>query len=209
MSDQPLGGILAIKQVDLDWRAGAPVAGNLEHGRAGQPAVRPQQVFLERAGRLAAARADIDFHRHPGQRHEGLPRLAVERQRHQRGPRIDHLEPELAGDAVAEIRGPDLRNRQTTRCHDHRAGAHRALRGQQQIVIAFTANFVDGAAGAPVHASCVTFGTQHLDHVLGAVVTEQLAAMFLMPVNVVPAHQRQEILRGVARQRRPAEMWVR
>ena len=59
-----------------------------------------------------------------------------------------------------------------------------------------------------LHAAGIAFGAQHLDDGFAGIVAEQLAAVLLVPGDAVAPEQRQEVLRRVARQRRPAEMRV-
>ena len=64
-------------------------------------------------------------------------------------------------------------------------------------------------AGLPArHATGLALGQQHVDEVFGRAVAEQLAFVLLVERDVVALHQRDEILRCVARQGRPAEVRV-
>ncbi len=59
------------------------------------------------------------------------------------------------------------------------------------------------------HAGPVALGQQNVDDLLGALVAEQLAQRLLVIVQAVPVHQIDEVLLGVARQRRLAEVGIR
>jgi hypothetical protein len=80
---------------------------------------------LERAG------FHIDLQRDAGHRRRTAPSLRVEGQRHQRRARLDHAQLELLGDAVAEVGGADLRDRQAAAGDDDAVGLDVAAVGLQ------------------------------------------------------------------------------
>ena len=70
------------RQVDGERRARLPVAGDLQHRRAGQAAVGEQQVFVELRALFFFSGGDQHRQRQPGQTGVGCPGLAAEGERH-------------------------------------------------------------------------------------------------------------------------------
>ena len=60
----------------------------------------------------------------------------------------------------------------------------------------------------PALRACVALTQQHLNQVFGRAVAKQLAFVLFVKRNLVALHQRDEVLRGVARQRAAAKLWV-
>jgi hypothetical protein len=68
---------------------------------------------------------------------------------------------------------------------------------------------MERCAGLPArHAAGRAPGQQHVDQIGGRVVAEQLALVLFVKGDAVSLHQRDEVLRGVARQCRAAEVRV-
>ena len=160
-----------------------------------------------------------DRQRQAGQLRVGRPAGPVERQRHQGGARRDDAQPELARDAVAEIGGADLRDRQAAGGDDHVPRQDRSAIGQELIArarclrrwaraVVKRADRSDGAGLPALDAAGLALAQQHLDEVLGRSVAEQLALVLLVEGDAVSLHQRDEVLRRVARQGRAAEVRV-
>jgi hypothetical protein len=196
------------QQVQPQRLAGLPVAGDLQHGRSAEAAVGEQQVFVEAAGRLAAAGGHLHRQRCTGQWHERCPQAGIESERHQgRACRHDGMA-ELPGQTVADVGGADLRDRQPAAGHHELRAAHRAGAGVE-LEAAVDRPHRGQAAGLPaLHAAGIALGQQQVDDLLGRVVAEQLALVLLMEADAVAPHQRDEISRRVARQCRPAEVRV-
>ncbi|MNH22862.1 hypothetical protein D3C79_827340 [compost metagenome] len=86
--------------------------------------------------------------------------------------------------------------------------AHLPLAGVEQEAVIRLADGQNLGLVLLYHPGPVALGEQHLDDLLGALVAEQLAKRLLVVVDPVPVHQIDEILLGVARQRRLAEVGV-
>jgi len=71
--------------------------------------------------RLAESRFAVgggNVESYAGQRGQLVEERRIQRQRHERRPRLDDLKTELLGDFVAETRGAHLRNRLAAARHD-------------------------------------------------------------------------------------------
>ena len=135
--------------------------------------------------------------------------VAVEGQRHQARARLDQAQAELFGDAVAEVGGTDLGDGQAAGGDHHGAAAHRAAVGVELIrAVAVHADGLDAARLPALHAARLALAQQHLDQVFGRAVAEQLAFVLFVEGDAVLLHQRDEIGRRVARERRAAEVGV-
>ena len=172
-----------------------------------------QQIFAETRTRCLAAFQAARFHIHfqgdAGQFRERRPAVRIERQRHQGRTRLDHHQIELLGDAVGKIRGADLRNRQPARGDDDAGRLDvAAIDLQHEAAISLLGNIVDLARHAPVYAASGALVLEHVDDLLGRFIAELLALVLLVVADPVFFHQREEILRRVARQRAFAEMRI-
>ncbi|EGF30320.1 hypothetical protein IMCC9480_1706 [Oxalobacteraceae bacterium IMCC9480] len=204
-----LGTEVGLRQeVEHQRCARLPETGNLQHRRAGQTAMREQQVFEKRRAGFFGAGADIDFQRNPGQLDKWLPGLWIKGQRHQRRTRRDHLEPELRGDAIRKISRAYLGDRQSAGS-DHDAGSfdHAGTGIDDKTALAL-ADAMDLARHAPTDLTDITFGLKHRNDVFGRVIAEQLALVLFVITNPVALDQAQKILRRIARQRAFAKMRV-
>ncbi|CRE19893.1 Uncharacterised protein [Bordetella pertussis] len=203
------GQVAAGRQVQHDGLARLPVARYLQDGGAGQAPVGKQQVFQERRAPLALPGRQRDFQGDARQRGERLPLRGIEGQRHQGRPRLDDLQAELARHLERVVGRAQLRDRHAAGGYHDRARVDRAGAGTQREAAALAAgDLVHAARHAPGHPALPALGAQHLDDGFAAVVAEQLPAMLFMPMHPMAAQQAEEILRGVAGQRRAAEMRV-
>lgn len=170
-----------------------------------------QQILDEFAAALPVAGRHAYLERHARQRRERLPVLRRERQRHERGPRIDELVAELLRQPVAEVGRADLRNRQAARRDDQGARTDRAglLRVEHEAVGRRVAHRIDDDGPAPRDAARVALVLQHVDDRVAAVVAEELALVLFVPGHVMALEQPEEVARRIARQRRAREMRIR
>src|SRR5258706_6894033 len=134
--------------------------------------------------------------------------LRIEAQGEERGPGRDDRESDLLGDAIREGRGADLRHREP-------AGGNHERRGRERSAARLHAK--DGAVAhhpahlaglAPIDAPLRALGDEHVDDPLRAVVAEELPERLLVIRDAVALHERDELARRVARQRRAAEIRV-
>jgi len=161
--------------------------------------------------RTLLAHAGLHRHRQRQPRQLGIrcPLRTLKRQRHQAGARGHHAQTELLRHAVTPIGGTDFGNRQAPRGHHHRGTAHAAAHGVHLVTPIATHTQTLHAARLPaLHATRVALAQQHLNQVFGTAVAKQLALVLFMKRNAMPLHQRDEIRRGVARERRATEMRV-
>jgi hypothetical protein len=166
--------------------------------------VGEQQVFVEDDAALLLAGFDRDGQRQAGQLGVGRPAVAVERQGDEGRAGLDDAQAELAGDAVAEVCGAYLRDRQPAGGDHDMARFDRPAVGRDPVtrpgrVRPFQRRDLAHRARLPArHAAGLALGQQHGDEVIGRAVAEQLALVFLVEGDAVPLHQRDEVLRGVA-----------
>ena len=185
--------------VDPHILAALPVRTDLQDRRTAEAAMGEQRRLAER--RLAAARHHVGRNA----RQLGKQRiLAAQRQRYQRRTRLDHLEPELAGELIGKGGGPQLGDRGPAG-RNHQCG--RACPADVELSIAMLdrAGF---AAKPDRDTATLAFLQQHGDDLLGRTIAEQLSQRLLVPGDVVAIDQLDEVRRGVARQRRLGEMRV-
>jgi hypothetical protein len=122
--------------------------------------------------------------------------------------RLDHLEVKLLGDAIGEIGRAYFRDRQAPSCDDQAVCEDvTSIRFYPELFTAF-ADRPHCARHAPGHIAERAFGFQHADDVFRRVITEQLAFMLLVVGNAIALHQREEVLRRIARQGTFAKMRV-
>jgi hypothetical protein len=166
--------------------------------------MREQQVF----GEPPAAATDLDLERDPGQLRERPPGLGVEGQRHERRRRRNDAQAELVRDAVAEVGGADLRNRQAAGGDHHTARREPALPGHDLEEFTSPRDARDLARHGPAHTGFIALGAQHVDDSLRGLVAEQLPLVLFVKCDAAPPEQGDEIGRRVARQHRAAEVRV-
>ena len=143
-----------------------------------------QQILDEFAAALLVAGRYAHLERYAGQRRERLPVLLRERQRHERGPRIDELVAELLGDPVTEVGRADLRDRQAAGRDDQcaRTDRPRLLRVEREAVGRRVAHRVDDDGPAPRDTARVALVLQHVDDRVAAVVAKSWPCAFVRHV---------------------------
>src|SRR5258706_4278752 len=134
--------------------------------------------------------------------------LRIEAQGHERGPGRHDRQAELLGDAIREGRGADLRPRAPAGGdHERRGGERPAARlHAEDSAVALHAAHLAGLA--PLDAPLLALGDEHVDDPLRAVVAEELPEHLLVIRDAVALHERDEVARRVARQRRAAEIRI-
>ena len=157
-----------------------------------------QQVFGKRRPGLFRTRFNLDRQREPGQGRVRLPLGAVKSQWHQAGAAFNQFQTELLGDRIAEIGGPNLRNRQATRGNDHRWAVNYSLVGINLIAnYCFwycRRSYIIDQAGLPASdRPRITLCKQHVDEIFCRAVTKQLALVLFMKTNPMLLHQRHEV----------------
>ena len=163
-----------------------------------------QQVFAE----APAIAGDFRVYGNSGQITEARQRFGPEAERHQCRARGHDVQAELLGDAVAKRAGAYFRHRQPAARHHQGARPACALIGVDDKPLPFTRYGTHFARHAPVHATALAFAFQHVDDLLRAVDAEQLAQRSLLVPDAVALHQRNEMLRRVARQCGAAEVRI-
>ena len=94
------------RQINHNRLALMPVAGGLQHRRAGQAAMGKQHRLVK----AGTPGGHAPLYRHAGQRFETFQLLLGKGQRHQTGPRFGHMQAKLFGQPVAKGAGPHLWN---------------------------------------------------------------------------------------------------
>ncbi len=210
------GQVGAGREVDGQRRAGLPIAGDLQHRRPREAAVREQQVFQEGRALLLRAGGDLDGQRQPGQLRIRRPGVAVESERHEARAAFHQRNAELLRQPVAEVGRADLGDGEPARGHHQAAGLHRAAVGIDVVggsasplgACRVESHLLHGAGLPVLDLAGLAFGQQHPDQVFGRSVREELALVLLVVGDAVAFDQRDEVRRGVARQRRARELRV-
>ncbi|MNC14074.1 hypothetical protein D3C75_618400 [compost metagenome] len=189
----------------MDLLSRQPEGGDLQYGGAREAAVGEQHGLLE-------AGAILGGHRHrqadPGEIGESLFLFLMQGERHQTGAGGQHCEAELLCQLEAVGGGAEFRHGEAAGRHHQRVATDLALAGVEQEAVIRLVDGEDLGLALQGHPGPVTLGEQHLDYLLGALVTEQLAQSLLVIIHPVPVHQIDEVLLGVARQRRLAEVRI-
>ena len=175
-----------------------------------------QQVLVEGHALLLRACADLDRQRQPRQLGVRGPGVAAEGQRHQPRALCHQRQAELARQPVAQVARADLRDRQPARGDDQATCRDGATIGINLIAASAFPICARGqkchifhAARLPVlHMPRGAFGQQHGNDVFGRAVAKQLALVFFVVADAVLVHQRDEVLRRKARERRARELRV-
>ena len=158
--DQPAGGGIG-HEVDADRFAGAPIARHLQDGGTRQAAVGEEGGLAE--PRLAGAGDHL--RRDAGQRGEQRL-LAAQRQRHQRRPGLDHLQPESAGEIIGESGRAQFGDGRTTGGDDQLRRGHGAAGQGDAIGVTIVIDRADRRRQGIIHAARRTFVAQHRDDLL-------------------------------------------
>ena len=186
-----------------------PVGRDLQHGRPAQAAMGEEKLLRER--RASPSHLRRARRGNAAQRAAKIELRAAEGERHQTRADRQHVQPELPRDPVGEIGRAQLRQRQPAR-RDHqpwrRDRPARRLHDEPLRLSRRTA--VTSARGADLHAARrrIRAAASPRSRARTAV-AEKLAQLFLVPGDAVPLHQRDEIVRRVAGQRRLAEVRIR
>ncbi len=193
------------QQVNRDELARLPVAGDLQHRRAGEAAVGKEQVFAEHRSVFGG---NNGRNRNARQRLKLFQKRFVQSKRNQSRTRWQHLQAKLLGNFVAERRGTQSRHRQTAAGNDQVIGAD-AFAVELQRIALLVAGYVQHLrTQAHYHAALLALGHQHIDNLLRGVVAEQLPQRLLMPRDTVLTHKIDKIPLGITRQRRFTKMAV-
>ncbi len=200
--DQPIPGQVG-QEVDLDRLAMPPIGRDLEDRGARQAAVGEQRGLPEDR----AAGPGDDLRRHAGKGGEQGVFLA-QGQRHERGPRLHHLQAELPGQVVGEAGRAELGDRGAAGRDDQRRRADAALPRRYPEPAVGMVDRADRRAARQLHPAPLAFRQEHGDDLAGRAVAEQLPQRLLVPGDAVPLHQVEEIARRVAAERRLGEMRV-
>ena len=165
------------QEVDPDLLAVAPVRGDLQDRGAGKAAMGEQGRLAE--GGLAGARDHLG--RDAGQVAEQQV-LAAQGQRHQRRPRLDHLQPEAARQIVGEAGRAHLRDGGAA------GGDHQRRRARRLVAIADREQPVGVARPRAIALpseirTCAlrAFLQQHMDDLPRRAVAEELAERLFVP----------------------------
>jgi hypothetical protein len=161
-----------------------------------------------RLGELCLAAGDDRVDRDAGQRLQPLQRVRLEGQRHEGGPRLDQLQPEPGCDVVAESGRAHLRDRLAPAGDDQRAATHRAAGQADGEAIRGLLDAVDAGGQPEVDGGRLQLLEQHVDDLPRRAVAEQLAERLLVVANAVALDELDEVVLGMALQRRDAEMRV-
>ena len=113
------------QQVDGDKLAGLPVAGNLQHRRAGKAAMGKQQIFAEQRTVLGG---NGSRNRNAGKHLQLFKQRFMQGKRHQPGAGRQYLQAKLLGYLVAKRRRAEPRHRQAA------GGDYQLLRRQRFTV---------------------------------------------------------------------------
>ena len=188
-------------QIERDRIALPPVGRDLQNGRAGQAAVREQNVLAKALPRAGRDRLE----RNAGQKLANPSASRRRRQRHQRRQRLGHAQAEAARHVIGKTGRAHFRDRQAAgRQHQRRRG-EAAVAGFDAEAIG-ARNIGDGVADPDIDAALRAFGQQHGDDRARRAVAEQLAERLLVIGDAVPLDQRDEVGLRVAAQRRTAEV---
>jgi hypothetical protein len=129
---------------------------------------------------------------------------------------VTSAQAELLGEAVAEVGGADLRDRQAAG-GDHDPGRFDGTPVAIDLIAtnASGIGFGGGKCDLPELArlpaldpACRAFGQQHVDDLLRRTIAKQLPLVLLVEGDAVLLHQFDELLWCIARQRRAAEIRV-
>ena len=194
--------IEAGQKIDDDGIAAPPVRRNLKNDRPAESPVGKQQ----RLGEDNLAEPDRCLQGNTGQAVERRHGVGIEGQRNQTRTRLDHIQTELAGHLITETGGPHLGDRRPAGGDDQRVGRKGStIRGHGEAGF-FSGHARDADAGLYVNPARLV--EQHIDNLLGRAVAKQLAMIAFVIGNVVLFDQRDEIVLGVAGQRRDAKTGI-
>ena len=194
--DEPAGREIG-QEIDPDRLAVPPVRRHLQDRRAAQPLMRKQR----RLAKFRLARFCNHFRRNARERAEQCF-LPAQRQRHQSGPRLDHLQPEFARQIIGKAGRAHLRDRRAAGGDDERRGGRGAVPHGDAILAVGVADVADRVGERDLHPAPIAFVLQHRDDLLGRSVAEELPERLFVPGDLVRIDQRDEIRRRVATERR-------
>ena len=132
----------------------------------------------------------------------------TQRQRDERGARLDHLEAELARQIVRKAGRAHLGNRRTARGNYQRWRAVRLAVRLDAEPVAIAPDPCDLLTSADFDVALFALRQQHRDDLFCRTVAEQLAERLFVPRNPVALDQVEEIARGVPRERGFGEMAI-
>ena len=131
----------------------------------------------------------------------------LEGQGHQGRAGLRHPDAEPPGDIMGKAGGAHLGDRQAAGRHDNGLGSEIVAVGLDAESVA-TVDRGDPAAEPQINPGGLAFGQQHGDDLVRRTVAEQLPEGLLVIGDAVFLDQGDEILRGIAGQRRAAEMGI-
>ena len=156
-----------------------------------------------------AARRRAPLHRNARQRLQ--PRVVM-RERHKRGPRLGHGQPELRGNPIGQTRRAHLRDRLAARGKNKVIRPHRdrlSIARQRHDKAARVAPHITDFRFTPKRCPRrFKFRNKHLDDLNRLAVAEQLPQCLLVPGDPVPLNQIKKVPLGIAAERRFREMRV-
>ncbi len=189
----------------MDLLTRMPVGGDLQDDGAGEAAMGEQHRLLEAGAILGSHRYRQADARQIGER---LFLRLMEGKGHQTGAGRQHLEAELLRQFEAIRGSAQLGHGETAGRHHQRVAADLTLAGRQHKALVLFADGEHFGLELQGHPGPVALGEQHIDDILGALEAEQLPQSALVIVDPVAIHQIDEILLGVAGQRRLAEVGI-
>ncbi len=192
-------------QIYRDKLTRLPVAGDLQHRRAGETAVSKEQVFAEHRPIFGSNNGGNG---HAGKRLKLFQERFVQRERHQPGARRQYVQAKLLGNLIAERGRPQPRHRQTAAGDDQVIGADSVTIELQRVALLVAGNLQHFGTQAHDHAALLALGHQHIDNLLRGVVAEELSQRLFMPRDAVLTDQIDKIPLGITRQRGFAKMSV-
>lgn len=170
------GCILPGSQVELDRFALFPARGELENGRAAEPAMSEEHFFAEGT---CTCRGRDDFGGDTGEFGVAAMIGAIENERHKSGARRDEVMAELAGEVVTERGGAHFRDGQSAG-GDYQGGSTKFGDTGTEDEFGGAPDFNDAGVKEDLNMRGATFRLEHVGDFSGGIVAEELAESFFV-----------------------------
>jgi len=201
------GGVLPGREIDAEGLPRLPIRGDLEDGRAAEAAMGDEHAFGEAWSGRIVGESGNDFGGDAGEVAVVFAVGGGERERDEGGARGDDVQPELAGEIVAERSGADFGNGQAAGGDDeHR----RSKLGGRSVDDEFggAADFADLGIQKNLNGSSAALFFEQADDFGSGAIAKELAELFFVIRDAVLFDEGEKIGRRVAGERRFGEMRI-